>query len=47
MNFLKALWQFVTYLFWPQWGSKESMNNRQNTNKKYEQMIASREVKIA
>jgi len=20
MNYLKAIWQFFSYLFWPQWG---------------------------
>ena len=25
-NFLKAIWQFCSYIFWPQWGSKKKDN---------------------
>jgi len=23
MKIVKALWQFISYLFWPQWGRKK------------------------
>ena len=29
-NFFKGVWQFCSYLFWPQWGSKKGCANGNN-----------------
>lgn len=31
-NFVKAVWQFYFYLFWPQWG-KHRENRQSNANR--------------
>lgn len=36
---LQAIWQFVSYLFWPQWGRKNGEKQKDHEDNRFEEYV--------